>query len=122
MLDKVKKSESPSGLTVGQTESFPHLGPCQSGDRVLQNCTDKTISPRSLVCCPLSLSMQSRIKVHKLLDENTKVRPKWDMYTQIFAEMDKRRITLKEICVIAESLGIPECVIKMRRNDLLKMA
>ena len=120
MLDKVKKSESPSGLTVGQTESFPHLGACQSGDRVLQNCTDKTISPRSLVCYPLS--MQARIKVHKLLDENTKVHHKWDMYTQIFAEMDKRRITLKEICVIAESLGIPECVIKMRRNDLLKMA
>ena len=77
---------------------------------------------KSLVCCPLSLSMQSRIKVHKLLDENTKVRPKWDMYTQIFAEMDKRRITLKEICVIAESLGIEAWVIKMRRNDLLKMA
>jgi len=54
VLDIVKKSESPSGLTVGQTESFPHLGACQSGDRVLQNCTDKTISPRSLVREPLT--------------------------------------------------------------------
>ena len=75
---------------------------------------------KSLVHCPVS--MQARMKVHKLLDENISVHHKWDMYTQIFAEMDKRRITLKEICVIAESLGIPEYVIKMRRNDLLKMA
>ena len=78
------------------------------------------VSPRSLVRCPVS--MQARMKVHKLLDENISVHHKWDMYTQIFAEMDKRRITLKEICVIAESLGVPGCVIKMRRNDLLKMA
>ena len=75
---------------------------------------------KSLVRCPVS--MQARMKVHKLLDENISVHHKWDMYTQIFAEMDKRRITLKEICVIAESLGIEAWVIKMRRNDLLKMA
>ena len=67
MLDKVKKSESPSGLTVGQTESFPHLGPCQSGDRVLQNCTDKTISPRSLVRCPLSMSLDLGPLVNNIL-------------------------------------------------------
>ena len=66
--------------------------------------------------------MQARIKVHKLLDENISVHHKWDMYTLIFDEMDKRRITLIEICVIAESLGIEAWVIEMRRNDLLKMA
>jgi hypothetical protein len=70
----------------------------------------------------MNIKMQARIKVHKLLDENISVHHKWDMYTQIFDEMDKRRITLKEICVIAESLGIEAWVIEMRRNDLLKMA
>ena len=70
----------------------------------------------------MNIKMQARIKVHKLLDENISGHHKWDMYTEIFDEMDKRRITLKEICVIAESLGIEAWVIEMRRNDLLKMA
>lgn len=63
VLDKVKKSESPSGLTVGQTESFPHLGACQSGDRVLQNCTDKTISPSSLVHGPSIKDIERKVKI-----------------------------------------------------------
>tara|TARA_Y100001951_G_C11144495_1_gene185541 strand:- start:131 stop:343 length:213 start_codon:yes stop_codon:yes gene_type:complete len=70
----------------------------------------------------MNVKTQARIKVRKLLKENIRGHNKWEMYTQIFAEMDKRRITLKEICAIAESLGVPGCVIEMRRNDLLKMA
>lgn len=68
-----------------------------------------------------NVKTQAKIKVHKLLDENIAVHNKWDMYSEIFAEMDKRRITLKEICVIAESLNIPSAIIEMRRRDIQQM-
>ena len=69
-----------------------------------------------------NVKSKARMKVHKLLDENMAVHGKWNMYSQIFKEMDKGRITLKEICVIAEGFGIPVGVIEMRRRDLIGMA
>ena len=65
----------------------------------------------------MNVKTQAKVKVHKLLDENIEVHNRWDMYSEIFTEMDKRRITLREICVIAEGLGIPAAVIEMRRRD-----
>ena len=40
----------------------------------------------------------------------------------LFYEMDKGRITLDEICVIAEGFGIPADVVRMRRRDWIGMA
>ena len=37
-----------------------------------------------------NVKTQAKIKVHKLLDENIAVHNKWDMYSEIFAEIDHR--------------------------------
>jgi hypothetical protein len=47
---------------------------------------------------------------------------KWTVYEKVFYEMDKGRITLDEICVIAEGFGIPADVVRMRRRDFIHMA
>tara|TARA_R100000935_G_scaffold46587_1_gene70058 strand:+ start:827 stop:1057 length:231 start_codon:yes stop_codon:yes gene_type:complete len=65
-----------------------------------------------------NINSKTRVKVHKIIDEWSE---KWEVYNQIFYEMDKRRITLKEICIIAEGFGIPAGVVEMRRRDLIKM-
>jgi len=38
----------------------------------------------------------------------------------VFSLVDKRKITIREVCEIAELNGIPSGVIKMRRRDLNK--
>ena len=58
------------------------------------------------------------MKVHKIINEWP---DKWTVYEQVFYEMDKGRITLNEICVIAEGFGIPGDVVKMRRSYWLEL-
>ena len=43
---------------------------------------------------------------------------KWQSYSFVFSLVDKRKITIREVCEIAELNGIPSDVIKMRRRDL----
>ena len=43
---------------------------------------------------------------------------KWQSYSFVFSLVDKRKITMREVCEIAEVNGIPSGVIKMRRRDL----
>ena len=46
---------------------------------------------------------------------------KWQSYSFIFSLVDKRKITMREVCEIAELNGIPSSVIKMRRSDLKQL-
>ena len=62
---------------------------------------------------------QARVKVHNIIKEWP---DKWTVYEGVFYEMDKSRITLNEICVIAEGFGIPADVVRMRRRDFIGMA
>jgi hypothetical protein len=43
---------------------------------------------------------------------------KYPSYSFVFSLVDKRKITMREVCEIAELNGIPSGVIKMRRRDL----
>ena len=61
---------------------------------------------------------QARVKVHNIMEEWP---DKWTVYERGFYEMDKSRITLNEICVIAEGFGIPADVVKMRRSYWLEL-
>jgi hypothetical protein len=65
-----------------------------------------------------NVKSQAKVKVHNIMEEWP---DKWTVYEKVFYEMDKGRITLNEICVIAEGFGIPSGVVRMRRRDLLKM-
>jgi len=55
-------------------------------------------------------------KVHAALSEG--IFNKWQSYSFVFSLVDKRKITMREVCKIAELNGIPSSVIKMRRRDL----
>ena len=46
---------------------------------------------------------------------------KFDAYGLVFDQLDARRITLTNICTIAESVGIKGDVIRMRRWQFLGM-
>jgi len=46
---------------------------------------------------------------------------KWDTYQVVFGLMDKRKITLREIVVIAEKAGIKPTVIRSRRRYFLQL-
>ena len=61
---------------------------------------------------------QARVKVHNIMEEWP---DKWTVYERVFYEMDKSRITLNEICVIAEGFGIPADVVRMRRSYWLEL-
>tara|TARA_R110000772_G_scaffold1521_1_gene5166 strand:+ start:325 stop:546 length:222 start_codon:yes stop_codon:yes gene_type:complete len=65
-----------------------------------------------------NVKSKAKMKVHKIIDEWP---DKWTVYEQVFYEMDKGRITLNEICVIAEGFGIPAGVVKMRRSYWLEL-
>ena len=65
-----------------------------------------------------NVKSKAKMKVHKIIDEWP---DKWTVYEQVFYEMDKGRITLSEICVIAEGFGIPAGVVKMRRSYWLEL-
>ena len=66
-----------------------------------------------------NVKSKAKMKVHNIIKEWP---DKWTVYEKVFNEMDKGRITLNEICVIAEGFGIPAGVVRMRRRDLLIMA
>tara|TARA_A100000172_G_scaffold71970_1_gene52895 strand:- start:57 stop:356 length:300 start_codon:yes stop_codon:yes gene_type:complete len=66
-----------------------------------------------------NVKSQARVKVHNIMEEWP---DKWTVYEKVFYEMDKGRITLDEICVIAEGFGIPADVVRMRRRDFIGMA
>jgi hypothetical protein len=46
---------------------------------------------------------------------------KYPTYTFIFDLVDKRKITMREVCQIAEENGISAGVIKMRRRDFRRL-
>ena len=46
---------------------------------------------------------------------------KWDTYQVVFSLMDKRKITLREIIVIAEKTGMKPAVIRSRRRYFLQL-
>jgi len=65
-----------------------------------------------------NVKSQAKVKVHNIMAEWP---DKWTVYEKVFHEMDKGRITLNEICVIAEGFGIPSDVVKMRRRYWLEL-
>tara|TARA_R110000868_G_scaffold4450_1_gene27985 strand:+ start:413 stop:622 length:210 start_codon:yes stop_codon:yes gene_type:complete len=46
---------------------------------------------------------------------------KWPTYQIVFSLMDKRKITLREIIVIAEKTGMKPAVIRSRRRYFLQL-
>ena len=46
---------------------------------------------------------------------------KWPTYALVFSLMDKRKITLREIIVIAEKIGMKPVVIRSRRRYFLQL-
>ena len=67
----------------------------------------------------LSAKDKTLEKVRAALSEG--IFNKWQSYSFVFSLVDKRKITMREVCEIAEVNGIPSGVIKMRRNDLKQL-
>ena len=67
----------------------------------------------------LSAKDKTLQKVRAALSEG--IFNKWQSYSFVFSLVDKRKITMREVCEIAELNGIPSGVIKMRRNDLKQL-
>ena len=67
-----------------------------------------------------NVKSKARQKVHYIF-ENFYDIGKWESYDRIFFEYHKGRISMKEICIIAEGFGIPTWVIEMRKRDFAKM-
>jgi hypothetical protein len=67
----------------------------------------------------LSAKDKTLEKVRAALSEG--IFNKWQSYSFVFSLVAKRKITMREVCEIAEVNGIPSGVIKMRRNDLKQL-
>ena len=66
----------------------------------------------------LRTTMYVRETFQKFVDGDLE---KFDAYGLVFDQLDKRRITLTEICDIANSVGLARGVIRMRRHQFLGM-
>tara|TARA_R110000765_G_scaffold156493_2_gene259426 strand:+ start:683 stop:907 length:225 start_codon:yes stop_codon:yes gene_type:complete len=70
----------------------------------------------------MNIKERTKLKVHTVLESfvNGDIE-KFDAYGFVFGELDKRRITLTEICDIAHGVGLARGVIKMRRWQFIGM-
>ncbi len=68
-----------------------------------------------------NVKSKARQKVHYVFENFWDI-GKSESYDRIFFEYHKGRISIKEICIIAEGFGVPSWVIEMRKRDFAGMS